>query len=117
MLKMGYKAGEALGKIGGGGADEGIDEGPAVKRRSFEPIKVVVKSDRQGLGQEEERRRRLDEIEQLMKSFKAKRLESDLNVAKDYLTRKKQSFQLRKLRHNLHKCQRICFQLDSEKKV
>jgi hypothetical protein len=110
MLKMGYKSGETLGK-----SNDYVE--PEAKRRMLEPIKVVLKSDRQGLGQEEARKRKIDEVEELRKKFKAKRLVSDENLTTEYLNRKKTSFQLRKLRHNLHKCQRVCFQLDSAKKV
>jgi hypothetical protein len=105
MLKMGYRPGEALGKA---------------SEQSFklvEPIKVVLKSDRQGLGREEERQKRLKEIKLLSKEFKEKKIRNETELREDYLSRKKTSFQVRKLRHNLHKCQRVCFQLDSTKGV
>jgi hypothetical protein len=114
MLKMGYKTGETLGK-----ATTTLTTGSRVAAASIEPIRVVLKSDRLGLGQAEERKRKVEEIEQLRKRFKSKSNGEDERRAleSDYLKRKKLSFQLRKLRHNLHKCQRVCFQLDSERKV
>ena len=83
----------------------------------MEPIKVTLKSDRAGLGQQEERKQRIDEINEYIKRMNESRSQFVKSTTDQYLENKKSQFQLRKLRHNLHKAQRICFQLDSTVKV
>jgi hypothetical protein len=112
MLKMGYKTGEGLGKV-----DQESLEEPKPKKVHLEPIPIVLKSDRGGLGQLTEQKRKLEEIESLRKILQQKRLDNELNTEKSYLDKKRSSFQIRKMLHSLHKCQRICFQLDSSKEV
>ena len=111
MLKMGYQMGKSLGK-----ADEMADTATTSKHL-MEPIKVTIKADRAGLGQAEEQKQRLAEIEQYMKHMHENRSKFVANTTDLYLDNKRAQFQLRKLRHNLHKCQRVCFQLDSSSKV
>jgi len=124
MLKMGYQVGDTLGKPSTSAAVSDLDEKEIAKeindsktKRLMEPIKVVLKSDRAGLGQQEERKQRIDEINEYIKRMNENRSKFVKCTTDQYLENKKSQFQLRKLRHNLHKTQRICFQLDSTVKV
>ena len=105
MLKMGYKTGETLGKTN-------KIEGDETKKSYLEPIPIEIKPDREGLGQSSERKLKLQEIEKLRDNLKAKKREHEQVSEKSYLNFKRGKFNLRKLRYNLHKCQRICYQLD-----
>lgn len=109
MLKMGYKSGEALGKSNED--DDDNDAGPSsTKRAHIEPIPIVLKTDRIGLGDASEKERRREEVARM-------RARIHENTQESYLSMKRSNFQLRKLIHNLHTCQRICFQLDSTQHV
>lgn len=118
MLKMGYRKGEALGKetstIAAVAATVGTSKNSdddetsimeprvKVKRGLIEPIPIVVKSDRVGLGRESANAAKLAEMRQTQQ-----------RVQTTYLDKKRSSFQLRKLLHSFHKCQRVCFHLDT----
>ncbi len=124
MLKMGYQVGNTLGKSSKNDAQEDLDENDASKREVdskkrhlLEPIRVTLKSDRTGLGQQEERKQKIDEINEYIKRMNENRSKFVKCTTDQYLENKKSQFQLRKLRHNLHKTQRVCFQLDSTVKV
>ena len=104
MLKMGYQVGHSLGKSSSTQAE--VDESPSQKHL-LEPIKVTLKSDRAGLGQEEERKQRNNEIEQYIKRLNENRSKFVKNTTEMFIENKKIQFQLRKLRHSLHKAQRI----------
>ena len=121
MLKMGYQVGNTLGKPTTSTALNDLDETEThnnIKTKHLmEPIKVTLKSDRAGLGQQEERKQRIDEINEYIKLMNESRSQFVKCTTDQYLENKKSQFQLRKLRHNLHKAQRICFQLDSTVKV
>lgn len=106
MLKMGYKKGEALGKTT---SEEGGDE-PEVKKRLIEPIPIVLKSDRVGLGRASESRQRVDEIRRAREHF-------EQQTRASYLDKKRSNFHLRHAVHSLHKCQRVCFHLDTSRNV
>lgn len=110
MLKMGYQSGKPLGK---GSSDEGVDESaaPARKKAHLEPIPIVIKQDRKGLGV------RTARSAQQAQSTKEQRDKFDKFVQETYLDKKRANFRLRKLLHNLHKCQRICYQLDTTRDV
>ena len=110
MLKMGYKSGEALGK-----SSSSSESQTATKQqhRIVEPIQVQIKSDRVGFGQAEERKRKLEEIEHFQRNRAERRVQVEKRSVESYLDTKRYKFQMRKMLHNLHKCQRICFQLDS----
>jgi len=102
MKKMGYKTGEGLGRHG---------------KANVEPINVEVKLDRAGLGQAEERKRKCEEIEQLRHRWAENRAKNEKMTANAYLDNKRAKFQLRKVVRSLHKCQKICYQLDSTSSV
>lgn len=103
MLKMGYKAGEALGK----------QSSNEKEKKLLEPIGIKLKTDREGLGKEHEKQQQMLEAERVRNELLKLRAESEESRAKMYLNKKKSEFTLRKSRHNLHKSQRVCFQLDS----
>ncbi len=109
MLKMGYKAGQSLGKES--------ESGGTTSNKLIEPIPIQIKTDREGLGVAEERKRKLIEIEEMRKKLNEKKQESEKDNQKNYLDSKRFKFQLRKTYYNLNKCQRICFQLDSTERV
>lgn len=100
MLKMGYKDKEGLG------IRKNAD-------KPTEPIMVVIKTGREGLGIGIERKKKLEEIENLRKKFGDKRKQNEEVSAKIYIDTKRSQFKLRKIRHSFHKTQRVCFQLDS----
>jgi len=104
MLKMGYKAGQALGKQSSNEREE---------KKLLEPIGIKLKTDREGLGKQHEKQQQMLEAERVRSDSLKLRAESEESRAKMYLNKKKSEFTLRKSRHNLHKCQRVCFQLDS----
>lgn len=106
MKKMGYKTGEALGRSKPNESKSSVN---------IEPISVEIKLDRGGLGQVEERKRKLKEIETLKKRICESRIYNEKQTAQIYLENKRAKFNLRKLIHNLHKCQKVCYQLDSDK--
>lgn len=106
MLKMGYKMGKGLGKTD----TEGDTDEPCLKKPHLEPISVVLKSDRVGLGVATENRQKLEEIKRI-------REQTEQTVKVSYLDKKRSNFLFRKLLHSLHKCQRVCFQLDSTRHV
>ncbi|CAF0892751.1 unnamed protein product [Brachionus calyciflorus] len=108
MLKMGYKKGESLGKN---------NKTEEEKSGLIEPIPIEIKTDREGLGQSSERKQKLEEIKKLRENLGAKKRAQEKDFEKSYLMFKRGKFNLRKVRYNLHKCQRICYQLDSAKGI
>ena len=110
MLKMGYKAGQSLGK-------DSETSSSSASKKLIEPIPIQIKTDREGLGVAEERKRKLFEIEEMRKRLNERKQHSEKDNEKNYLDSKRSRFQLRKTYYNLNKCQRICFQLDSTEKV
>lgn len=100
MKKMGYKPGESLGSNNKAG-------------NLIEPIAVEIKVDRGGLGRAEDLKRKFVEIEELKKRLSRKRAQADQMTAEAYVENKRSKFILRKLIHDLHKFQKICYQLDS----
>ncbi len=105
MLKMGYQKGQALGNSAGSSTS-------LLSSKLTEPIKVEIKTDRSGLGQGEEKKRKLTEYLKV----KETQSQTDTQIAEAYLDSKRQRFQIKKQRSNLFKCQKICYQLDSTKK-
>ena len=107
MLKMGYKSGQALGRAKN-------DNPPTV---NIEPISVEIKLDRGGLGQAEEKKRKLDEIKALKQRLNEAKVHTEVYTTEAYLSSKRFKFKIKKDLHNLHKCQKICYQLDSTRRV
>lgn len=106
MLKMGFEKGKGLGRP----ANDADSVEPTAKKAHLEPIPIVLKSDRVGLGHSSEQQQRLDEARRL-------RQQTEQNAQTSYVDKKRSNFLFRKLLHSLHKCQRVCFQLDSSTHV
>lgn len=97
MKKMGFNIGDSLGKSN----NKGISE----------PIGIKIKSDRQGLGAEQEAKRKLEEYKDLF--TKKQKLNEELNK-NIYLNLRKEKFKFNKLTGYLIKLQKIVYQLDSQ---
>ena len=113
MLKMGYKTGQSLGRQ----SDQTATGSENNKKSIIEPITVQLKSDRTGLGENEEKKRKLEEIEKMRHGMAKYRKELEQAATEVYLDKKRSVFQIKKLSSSLYKCQKICFQLDSVKLV
>ncbi len=97
---MGFEVGMALGKTS------------AVRVSIKEPISVVLKSNREGLGCDAEKKRKLEDYERRAKRrFEQKQIAEKLNT-KHFLNNKRHEFEMRQLRKIFSKAQRICHQLD-----
>ncbi len=107
MQKMGYQKGQALGKESSASATT------TTTTKLLEPIRIEIKLNREGLGNLEERKRKINEIDQLRKRIQKQRETNEVEATQSFLDYKRIKFQLRRLVHNLHKCQRVCFELDS----
>jgi len=97
MLKMGYEKGKALGSQA------------STSAKLIEPISVEIKTDRGGLGQNEEKKRKLKEYSRL----KQDQNQTEKQLADAYLDNKRNRFLIRRLHSDLFKCQKVCYQLDS----
>ena len=105
MKKMGFKIGESLGKHGSGGDGSGV----GIK----EPIEIKIKTGREGLGVEEMKKRKIQEVEERRKKLSKTREMCDEMNKNIFILTKKQIFMLKQAKSNLYKAQKICFQLDS----
>lgn len=100
MKKMGYEIGMSLGKEGKIGIQE--------------PIDVKLKSDREGLGAENEKKRKLEEYKnEMYKKRKQNQMSEEYNRSV-FMDAKKKEFRFKHLRGSLFKCQKICYQLDKK---
>ncbi|XP_050439341.1 G patch domain-containing protein 11 [Adelges cooleyi] len=99
LQKMGYKPGSGIGKNNCGRVD---------------PIGIVLKTDRKGLGRDEA----LREIREMKKKMILKRLSiaSSMSVT-EYRERRAQVEAEKQDRSDLYRCQRICRQMDLEKDI
>jgi len=103
MQKMGFKSGMALGKEGSSGLKQ--------------PIPVVLKSDRQGLGRDAELKRKHEKKEQDMIN-RIKRMKRDeKQITEDYLQRMRSKSENQRSIKALKKAQTACEYLDSQKGV
>jgi hypothetical protein len=100
MKKMGFEVGMSLGK-----ANQTRD---SIK----EPISVVLKSNREGLGCEVENKRKLEEYEQRKKRRHELRQSAEKLNAEAFLKNKKFEFEMNRMRKMLYKAQRVCHQFD-----
>jgi hypothetical protein len=97
MKKMGFKIGDTLGRS----ANKGISE----------PIGIKIKSNRQGIGAEQETKRKLEENKDLL--IKKQKLNEEFNE-NIYLNLKKEKFKFNKFKGYLIKLEKIIYQLDSQ---
>ena len=99
MLKMGYEKGKGLGSQ------------TSTSVKLIEPISVEIKTDRGGLGQNEEKKRKLKDYSRL----KADQNQTEKQLTDAYLDSKRNRFLIRRLHSDLFKCQKCCYQLDSSR--
>ena len=101
MLKMGYEKGQGLGCR------------TSTSTKLIEPISVEIKTDRGGLGQNEEKKRKFQEYART----KEDQNKTEKQLADAYLDSKRHLFLIRRLRGDLFKCQKVCYQLDSSREI
>ncbi|XP_049591647.1 G patch domain-containing protein 11 [Syngnathus scovelli] len=102
LQKMGYKAGQGLGKQGAGRVD---------------PIPLNIKTDRGGIGMEEAKKRKAEEeLDQYRKKVLAKQ-QNETKSLEDFRSRVRTEREERKIEGDLRRSQRACEQLDSQKGI
>ncbi|XP_013397470.2 G patch domain-containing protein 11-like [Lingula anatina] len=97
---MGYKPGAGIGKKGDGRAN---------------PIPIEVKADRSGLGRSSEMKRKQAESQALQALMLQKRMRQEKEIQGNFRTRMSSKVADRHIESDLHKSQKVCEQLDSEK--
>ncbi|KAK2824098.1 hypothetical protein Q5P01_021273 [Channa striata] len=102
LQKMGYKAGQGLGKQGAGRVD---------------PIPLNIKTDRGGIGMEEMKKRKAEEeLENYRQKVHAKQ-QNETKSLQDFRSRVRTEREERKIEGDLRRSQRACEQLDSQKGI
>ncbi|XP_029377406.1 G patch domain-containing protein 11 isoform X3 [Echeneis naucrates] len=102
LQKMGYKAGQGLGKEGAGRVD---------------PIPLNIKTDRGGIGMEEMKKRKAEEeLEHYRQKVRAKQ-QNESKSLEDFRSRVRTERDERKIEGDLRRSQRACEQLDSQKGI
>lgn len=102
LQKMGYKAGQGLGKQGAGRVD---------------PIPLNIKTDRGGIGMEELKKRKAEEeLEHYRQKVRAKQ-QNETKSLEDFRSRVRTDREERKIEGDLRRSQRSCEQLDSQQGV
>lgn len=102
LQKMGYKAGQGLGKQGAGRVD---------------PIPLNIKTDRGGIGMEEMKKRKAEEeLEHYRQKVRAKQ-QNETKSLEDFRSRVRTEREERKIEGDLRRSQRACEQLDSQKGI
>lgn len=102
LQKMGYKAGQGLGKEGAGRVD---------------PIPLNIKIDRGGIGMEEVKKRKAEEeLEHYRQKIRAKQ-QNETKSLEDFRSRVRTEKEERKIEGELTRSQRACEQLDSQKGI
>ncbi|KAM9365997.1 G patch domain-containing protein 11 [Pholidichthys leucotaenia] len=102
LQKMGYKAGQGLGRMGAGRVD---------------PIPLNIKTDRGGIGMEEARKRKAEEeLECYQQKIRARK-QNETKSLEDFRSRVRTEREERKIEGDLRRSQRSCEQLDSQKGI
>ncbi|XP_034408001.1 G patch domain-containing protein 11 isoform X2 [Cyclopterus lumpus] len=102
LQKMGYKAGQGLGKAGAGRVD---------------PIPLNIKTDRGGIGMEGVKKRKAEqELEHYRQKARAKQ-QNETKSLEDFRSRVRTEREERKIEGDLRRSQRACEQLDSQKGI
>ncbi|KAL6101627.1 gpatch11 [Pungitius sinensis] len=102
LQKMGYKAGQGLGKSGAGRVD---------------PIPLNIKTDRGGIGMEGVKKRKAEEeLEHYRQKVRAKQ-QNETKSLEDFRSRVRTEREERKIEGDLRRSQRACEQLDSQKSI
>ncbi|XP_070697276.1 G patch domain-containing protein 11 isoform X2 [Pempheris klunzingeri] len=102
LQKMGYRAGQGLGKEGAGRVD---------------PIPLNIKTDRGGIGMEEVKKRKAEEeLERRQQKVRVKQ-QNETKSLEDFRSRVRTEREERKTEGDLRRSQRACEQLDSQKGI
>ncbi|XP_066536019.1 G patch domain-containing protein 11 isoform X2 [Hoplias malabaricus] len=102
LQKMGYVAGQGLGKEGAG---------------RIEPIPLKVKTDKGGIGMEELKKRKAEEkLENYHRKLQVKK-QTEKKSLDEFRDRKKTEREKRQIEGDLRKSQRACEQLDIQKGI
>ncbi|XP_026165353.1 G patch domain-containing protein 11 [Mastacembelus armatus] len=102
LQKMGYRAGQGLGKEGAGRVD---------------PIPLNIKTDRGGIGMEEVKKRKAEEeLERYQQKVRAKQ-RNETKSLQEFRSRVRTEREERKIEGDLRRSQRACEQLDSQKGI
>lgn len=102
LQKMGYKAGQGLGKQGAG---------------RVEPIPLNIKTDRGGIGMEGVKKRKAEEeLEHYRQKARAKQ-QNEKQSLEDFRVRMRTEREEQKIEGDLRRSQKACEQLDSQKGV
>ncbi|MEQ2232303.1 G patch domain-containing protein 11 [Ilyodon furcidens] len=102
LQKMGYKAGQGLGKKGAGRVD---------------PIPLTIKADRGGIGLEEVKKRKAEEeLHHYRQKVRAKQ-QNEAKSLEDFRSRVRTEREERKIEGDLRRSQRSCEQLDNQKGI
>ncbi|GES56962.1 G-patch domain protein [Aspergillus terreus] len=116
MAKLGFKPGQTLGKRAapapdvddaGGEGGEGEGEAPVAKRGRAEPLNLVFKEDRGGIGLDSEKKRKFRE-EAEAAAAKVQREEGD------YRDRVREERETRRTEGQFHAAQKVAERLDAE---
>ncbi|KAL2083309.1 hypothetical protein ACEWY4_021082 [Coilia grayii] len=102
LQKMGYKAGQGLGKEGAG---------------RVEPIPLNIKTDRGGIGMEEAKKRKAKEELRHYRQKVRVQQQAEKQSLEDYRVRKRTERDERQTESDLRRSQRACEQLDSQKGI
>ncbi|XP_067941869.1 G patch domain-containing protein 11-like [Watersipora subatra] len=97
LKKMGYKPGEGIGKSGEG---------------RLEPVGIELKSNRGGLGQEAERRKREAQREKFLEQQHIKKMKMAQEMQSNYRSIKINEQRQRRAEKHLRESQRVCEHLD-----
>lgn len=102
MAKMGYKSGEGLGKSSAG---------------RKEPIPIVIKSSRSGLGKEAREKEKMErKLKVQMAAMKARQRMNQV-LQKDFQSRMRDQYAEQTFERDLYKSQKVCHQLDCDKDI
>ncbi|XP_031695658.1 G patch domain-containing protein 11 isoform X2 [Anarrhichthys ocellatus] len=102
LQKMGYKAGQGLGKAGAGRVD---------------PIPLNIKTDRGGIGMEALKKRKAEEeLQHYRQKVRAKQ-QNETKSLEDFRSRVRTEREERKIEGDLRRSKRACEQLDSQKGI
>ncbi|XP_035216880.1 G patch domain-containing protein 11-like [Stegodyphus dumicola] len=107
LQKMGYKPGMKLGAQKDNSSGAGLSE----------PIKVKIKTDRGGLGSEEEIRMKIEEREKRRAEIKVYKQQETELLTKEFVERMRNKIFYKHLMSDLRKSQKVCEQLDIEHDV
>ncbi|XP_015912274.1 G patch domain-containing protein 11 [Parasteatoda tepidariorum] len=107
LQKMGYKPGMKLGPQKDTASDRGL----------MEPIRINIKKDRGGLGRDEEVKKHIERIKERREKLKVYKEKETEILTKEFRQRMRDARTYKRLMKDLHKCQKICEQLDKENDI